>query len=381
MDIQDMIEDWKKQTEDTTYIFESKIAAAYRADVILSEAQQEFKRLSSIFNKKDITFLVIACILHGCSKIIIRKMRRMKDSDLAKINPFHSEEHSNRANKMYYCSREEIITNPVPFDAIVLDGMYKQSTAPRPGFSGLNHRVSAIGHDPFLGLLIGTANIMTGTITRNDFRSWHVNTELHERTQRNGNTAMVSLDTICQPASTPIIFMSVFERIQKEGKEGWITLGTALAKEVVHLMTDLPSSMSLPLPLISSISPDFARRLSIYGFNTGTYLEGCVATKLINFIIAFMHRLCMDSESDEKAYQARTNKIVAYSDIIATSGDLAVTMYQSYLGHLSSMRKFDLGGYIVTLDKLAANTRLINRIECEYMINKLDKQLLTKREI
>ena len=276
-------------------------------------------------------------------------MRRMKDSDLAKINPFHSEEHSNRANKMYYCSREEIITNPVPFDAIVLDGMYKQSTAPRPGFSGLNHRVSAIGHDPFLGLLIGTANIMTGTITRNDFRSWHVNTELHERTQRNGNTAMVSLDTICQPASTPIIFKSVFERIQKEGKEGWITLGTALAKEVVHLMTDLPSSMSLPLPLISSISPDFARRLSIYGFNTGTYLEGCVATKLINFIIAFMHR--------------------------------AVTMYQSYLGHLSSMRKFDLGGYIVTLDKLAANTRLINRIECEYMINKLDKQLLTKWEI
>ena len=104
MDIQDMIEDWKKQTEDTTYIFESKIAAAYRADVILSDAQQEFKRLSSIFNKKDITFLVIASILHGCSKIIIRKMRRMKDSDLAKINPFHSEEHSNRANTMYYCS-------------------------------------------------------------------------------------------------------------------------------------------------------------------------------------------------------------------------------------------------------------------------------------
>ena len=65
MDIQDMIEDWKKQTEDTTYIFESKIAAAYRADVILSEAQQEFKRLSSIFNKSTVIGQIKCIIVHG----------------------------------------------------------------------------------------------------------------------------------------------------------------------------------------------------------------------------------------------------------------------------------------------------------------------------
>lgn len=42
----------------------------------------------------------------------------MSDRELAKRTPFHSEEHSGRSNLDYYATKEEIISNPVPFDAI-----------------------------------------------------------------------------------------------------------------------------------------------------------------------------------------------------------------------------------------------------------------------
>lgn len=32
-------------------------------------------------------------------------------------------------------------------------------------FIGANHRFATLGHDPILGLIFGTANIMTNTIT------------------------------------------------------------------------------------------------------------------------------------------------------------------------------------------------------------------------
>jgi hypothetical protein len=245
----------------------------------------------------------------------------------------------------------------------------------KPGFKGTNHRFTALGHDPLLGLVVGTANIMTSTITRSDFRSWHVRTENHERLKRNGKMALESLDTICEPASTLEIFKAVGKRLDKEGKDGWITLGTALAKEVVHLLTDMPSLMSLPLPAISAISPDFAHKLSLYGINTGTIVEGTAANKIINFVVAFLHRLCKEDGENERFYQARTVKLIAAANLIATGGDLTVTLYQAYKGDLKAMRKFDLGGYMCTFENLVSSTKLVNQLECEYMNEKFKIEL------
>lgn len=371
------IQDWEEMVSHTDTVLRHQISVYEHSEVILSAAQEEFRLGSSLFNKKDISFLVLACMLHGMAKYWIRKMRMMKDKDLADMNPLHHEEHRARSNGKYYSSREEIICNPVPFDAIVLDPMYKASIWQKfkPSFKGTNHRFTALGHDPLLGLVVGTANIMTSTITRSDFRSWHVRTEDHERLKRNGKMALESLDTICETASTLAIFKAIGERLDKEGKEGWITLGTALAKEVVHLLTDMPSLMSLPIPVISAISPDFAHKLSLYGFNTGTIVEGTFANKLINFVVAFLHRLCMEEGDDERLYQARTAKLITVANLIATGGNLTVTIYQAYRGDLKAMRKFDLGGYMCTLENLVSSTRLFNQLECEYMNKKFRLEL------
>jgi len=137
----------------------------------------------------------------------------------------------------------------------------------------------------------------------------------------------------------------------------------------------MPSLMSLPLPVISAISPDFAHKLSLYGINTGTIVEGKIANKIINFVVAFLHRLCMEEGDDERVYQARTAKLITAANLIATGGDLSLTMYQAYKGDLKAMRKFDLGGYMCTLGNLASSTKLINQLECEYMNEKFKLEL------
>ena len=165
------------------------------------------------------------------------------------------------------------MSNPVPFDAIQKEHKnkwYKDNGQIVPGFSGFNHRVTALGHDPLLGLVFGTANIMTSTITRNDFVSWHIKTIPHSRTAKNGREYFAYLDTVCDRADTIEIFRSIINRVQQEGKEGWITLGTALLKEIVHLFSDLPSKQGLPLPVIPTFSQKLARALSLYGLNTST---------------------------------------------------------------------------------------------------------------
>lgn len=365
---------------------DSYIALYSNSEKLYKEARLRFAESTSILNKKDLMFIALACALNVESKFLIRKMRAMKDSELAKLNPLHNSEHSNRLNNEYYASLEEIIHCPVPFDAIqkqYSNDWYKINNQEKPNFSGFNHRATALGHDIILGLIFGTANIMTSTITRNDFRSWHVNTIGHERTKRGGKIAIESLDTICKPASTPMIFQSVINRLENEGKQGWIALGTALAKEVIHLLTDIPSTTSLCLPIVPIFSEKLARELSLYGINSGTLLQGTIHTKIINFIIALFHRWFKEDSEDETLYSIRTKKIVAFSNMFASHGDLALTLYQLFNGQLMALRKFDLGGYLMTLKNFSELQDFKAQLEISYMqlcfqeeLNKirLDKQ-------
>lgn len=380
--IQQIKEDYEHILQDDTKIdgeieeqnrqIDHRIEVCDNTDILLARADENFSELTSIFNKKDLTFLAFSTMLQAGAKYLIKRFREMSDKEIADKNPFHSKEHSDRMNYRYYASTEEIVTNPVPFDAVRKTHTrkwYKQNGIENPNFSGLNHRTTALGHDPVLGLVFGTANIMTSTITRSDFLSWHVNTLEHEQLSKNGNINTVLLDTICERASTAKIFSSIIERIKIEKKEGWLTLGTALLKEIVHLSTDLPSKQSLPIPIISTFSPELAKKLSFYGLNTGTVVEGTLAIKIINWLIAFLHRLTMKPSEDEKFFQVRTQKILMYSDTIATVSDIGYSMIKAYLGDKNTMQKFDLGGYIITLSQICKTQGFIAAMNTKYKVD------------
>ena len=341
---------------------------------ILDNATAEFNGLTSILNKKDIPFFIFSVLLQCGVKYCIKVLREMSDKELAQKTPFHHDEKSDRQGHIYYASREEIISNPVPFDVIQKEHdnkWYKDNEQIIPGFSGFNHRATALGHDPLLGLVIGTANIMTSTITRNDFVSWHINTIPHSRTAKNGREYFAYLDTVCDRADTLGIFRSIVNRIQQEGKEGWITLGTALLKEIVHLFSDLPSKQGLPLPVISTFSPKLARTLSLYGLNTSTTTQGGIATIFINWLIGFLHGLCKNKYEDERLYMVRTRKIIMYSDTFSTVSDIGYSMLTAYMGDKNTMRKFDLGGYLVTLYQICHSSNVISEIEREFYTKRI----------
>lgn len=353
---------------------ERRIQICDETPQILDDATKEFNNLTSIINKKDIPFFVFSILLQCGVKYYIKKLREMSDKELAQKTPFHKDEKSTRQGTMYYASREEIISNPVPFDAIQKEHAnkwFKENGQERPGFSGFNHRVTALGHDPLLGLVIGTANIMTSTITRNDFISWHIKTMPHTRITQNGKEYFAYLDTICDRADTIEIFKNIANRIQKEGKEGWVTLGTALLKEIVHLFSDLPSKQGLPLPIISTFSPELARKLSLYGLNTSTITQGGIATMLINWLIGFLHGLCKNPNEDENLYMARTKKIIMYSNTFSTISDIGYSMFTAYMGDKNTMRKFDLGGYFVTLYQICHSSNVISAIERDFYTKKI----------
>ncbi len=352
---------------------EARIAVCDNTDNILDDATKEFNGLTSIINKKDIPFFVFSLLLQGAVKYTIKAMREMSDKELAKKTPLHNREHSSRQNNRYYSSIEEIISNPVPFDAISKSHettWYAENGVDAPGFSGLNHRTKALGHDPLLGLIFGTANILTSTITRNDLRSWHVETLGHLR-----QTKLVNLDTIDEEANTLMIFSSIVQRLQSEGKDGWEALGCAFLKEIVHLQSDLPSKQSLPIPVVSVFSEKLARQLSMYGLNTGTLVQGSLSLMVINWAIAFLHGLCKSKDDDEKLYEVRTQKIITYSNTLATVSDIGISMFMAYNGDKNAMRKFDLGGYMVTLYQISHSFNVISHIEREFYTNKIITEL------
>lgn len=356
---------------------ENRIYVCEHTSEILDDATKEFNGLTSILNKKDIPFFIFSILLQCGVKYLFKVLRKMSDKELAKKTPGHNPEHSARHGNKYYASREEIITNPVPFDTIYKNHenkWYQENNEIRPGFSGFNHRSKALGHDPLLGLIFGTANIMTATITRNDFISWHVNTMAHSRT-RNEIEYFVNLDTICERASTIEIFSQIAKRLKEEGREGWMTLGCALLKEIVHLLTDLPSQKSLPIPIVPVFSEKLSRIMSSYGLNTGTIVQGGFATMLINWLIGSVHRLCMGKNEDENLFRVRTQKIIMYSDIFATVSDLGYTLFKAYLGDKKAMAKFDLGGYLVTLYQISHSTNIIMAVEQEFYTKRIIEKL------
>lgn len=62
----------------------------------------------------------------------------------------------------------EIVYSSVPYDAT------KGSPAQNVKLEGKYHRYKTLGHDPILGWVFGTANILTDTITLNNFTSYRI---------------------------------------------------------------------------------------------------------------------------------------------------------------------------------------------------------------
>ena len=327
---------------------------AENAETILRDIDREFERCTGLTDT-DNAFLFLAVALQVVRQFVFTKFpERLDDQTAAKNTLGHREEHSNRAHRYYEPSLEEIITNPVPFDANVgADGALA-------GGKQMGHRVTALGHDPLLGLVFGTANIATSTLTNNKLQTYHIYTNQAGR------------DYFRNQADTGLMLKHVKDKLLYGGMEGKQIVGVSLVKEVVHLKSDLNTANSLPLPALSVINPSLAADMAKQGFdmsNAAAVSKQAGYAILINTFIYILHSMLYDDKTDgnRRLYEVRTRKILSYSNCIASLSNLLFVGINAAAGNKDVYKYLDVGGLLVTVHRIVSGRAFIRKIKEEFI--------------
>lgn len=327
------------------------------ADSIIRDLDKAFEDKTSL-NSKDIAFLFVAIGLQLARQHFIPQItnssQRPSDKDAARNTSGHGEEHSDRTHRYYNPSLEQIISNPVPFDAT-----YGSNGALKGG-GKFGHRGKTLGHDPLIGLVVGTANIATSTLTTTDLQSYHITTKDKK-------------DYFKSKADTIKIFEKSADKLLYQGKDGRLKMATSLIKEIIHLNSDVNSKNSLPLPIISIFDPKLASLLAEYGFDMANFIgltKHAIYTNYINMIISMVHRAFYDDSMDIDLYQVKTRKIVNYSNVVASSKSLVSTFVTE------DFTELDVGGLLITIFTLIKNEKFIRKVKEEFVFGSFEKMIM-----
>lgn len=319
---------------------------------------------------EDLGFLFFATLLQCLRIYVINKLTAEEKANIkggredalhkAQDKIFkHFGDGSNPLAGDLYASLDAIITlRGVPYDAT---GYLNDEVKKLNIFKGANHRFATLGHDPALGLIIGTSNILTNTITTSKRLAYipkvSTNYVVYDGAMKNPKVGL--------PAGNAEMLNAAIKRLEDDKK----SVAAALIKQLIHISTDLYTPCGIQLPGANlMLDNTTAEKLTQY-ISTGDLIKiGASAgtAALINTIISAVHG-CMfiEKESDVpfefETYQARTRKVVLYSNLIASSSNVLST---AVTGNVKSL---DIGGIIVTLYRLFSDTKFICDLEREYI--------------
>lgn len=345
---------------------------AHNSQKILDELDAEFEQQTG-FDKTDIKFLFFATALQIGRWIVINQINkyfkkeinssRTKDNDPSikkmeqKMRDEYKENHEvkweNKKSEQYP-TWIEIIYDSVPFDITV--GSPKFGVNMEAGY----HRLHTLGHDPILGWIFGTMNIISSTITLDDFRTYKISSvpkPKHWEHQTNVFNA----------------FKMTIESIKEDDKR----LPAAIFSEAVHLKSDLYTKNGIPIPFLETFNPELAGKLYKSHYDTLCLMKDitivgtqAVATILINMIISLIHGLYYDPQkySNRDIYEVKTRKILMYSNLIATTSNLIWVGANAAAGNETALEDLDIGGIIVTMYKLVTDSKFIQSIKEEFVL-------------
>lgn len=399
-----------KQTLDNMIILadESKRVAevAHNSGQIITDLDKEFESVTGL-QGNDIKFLFVAVGLQLARIVILNELTKvdkagpqnrnetkLHDFQEKLLNRFNS--HTGIQEKPYYASIEHIVTKAgVPYDATTflnsqslgkmldkgrtwdfdIDSMI--STEKIELFKGANHRFATLGHDPILGLIFGTGNIMTNTISC-------VKTPLNcgdlkipvLTTNHVVYTSNFKDPRIATYGSTIIMLKSMIERTKEEPS----AFVASLIKQIIHIGTDLFTPCGIHIPGENLIlSNTEVEKLTSY-ISTGDLIKIGASAKLaelINLLITTLHTLMYDSNMkiSRDLYNVRTRKIIMYSNVIATGSNVLWVVGNMAAGNETAIKQLDIGGLIVTLKRLMTDTEYIRQIKEEFVLGGFNKKI------
>ncbi len=412
-------------------------SVAANANKIIDDIDKEFERITSL-NNTDVGFMLFATMLQTTRWVL---MKELELPHMEELTPEISKEERLKANernhqggiydgmssgseyehealnqyidqhkdiakqseeefykkKNQYRSWIEIITQPVPYDA--MNGLDKKTIPnianlnkqnPNGTYNnifGSNHHVATLGHDPVLGWIFGTANIMTSTISFADLQNFRVQRghKIKSLGEFVPSSELLYSDQVINYAS-PCTILGILYECGLSAKEDSKRIAAAVAKQAMHLASDKYCIEGLPIPLLSTIDAEKAQELIEKGWNSVEFERllkkdlkqiGMSAgiSIIINLIIEAIYLLFVDREEPIGIRRVKVNKILSLSGTIASSSNVL------YVALSKNYSKLDIGGIGVTMLELLHSAKFISDIKQEYIKNHFEEIVINGGEI
>lgn len=378
---------------------------AHDAEYLINDLENEFNRQTGL-NGVDISFLFLATALQLSRIIIINMLTKIEKAGIknTKEHELHKIQNRllgnniaqyNNVETPYYSSFEHITTTPgVPYDAtrylseetieLYLNKGHSWNFDPNDLktenlkiFKGANHRFATLGHDPILGLIFGTANIMTNTIT--SVKKEGILPVI--KTNHVVYTSLYKNPSIGKNASTLEMFNQSIQRTIDDPK----VFVASLIKQIIHIGTDLYTPCGIQIPGANLVLSNKQTEKFTKYISTGDLIKigfSAKISELINNIITIFHNLLYDEQkySSRELYNVRTKKIILYSNLIASSSNVIWVGANMYSGNEKAIKDLDIGGLLVTLHHLIYDTRYIQKIKEEFVLKRF-KDMIKGNEL
>lgn len=341
-----------------------EIASAFQE---ADEINEEFSQKTGIINKTDLIFLAIATALQTAKALIYPYIAQQfgygekVDPSRRHDHKYFDKQHRKDADKFREKHQKHnpnekwinFLYQSVPYDAIKgsKDVLGK-------GLNGNDHRLKTLGHDPILGWIFGTANILTDTVTFNTFETYRVaRNPLH--------MTPVSVD--------PISFL--IETIQMI-KEDRMNLPAAIFSEAIHMKSDFFTKRGLPVPILNTFNESFATELYNSQYDalcllrdSGFAVGSATISVLFDIIIGLVHNVFNPNKDEKKLYEVRTRKILLISNIIASSSSVIAACITK------NPKQLDIGGLLTNTAHLFFDLRFIAKIKKEFVETEIQRRL------
>lgn len=323
-----------------------------KAPASIEDLDRKFKEKTQLTDG-DIAFLFLCTALQCARQYLLTNEKFRISADQGD----HLTE--NTVGQIMPRSWQDVLFQSVPYDAIKTSSHVSDT-----GIAGTTHRYLTLGHDPVLGWVFGTANIMTNSLTKTDFVT----------------TYQISNNKILR--HYPLGTLGMLNRAADYAKNDPLLLSASVARQAIHFGSDYFTKQGLPLPLLGMLNPDMAQRFMFpyRDQSQRAYIDmwsvtrGAALAALINQLIAVIHRLFYDENRDgsETMYEVRTRKILSYSNALAVGSNAVVTAFTN------DLTKADVGGMLVALHRFISDYQFIQAVKRDFLKDEIYNMIVGK---
>jgi hypothetical protein len=362
---------------------ESTVEVYRNASKYLENIDDQFMNSTGL-DKTDITILMFATALQVGRWVVIGEINGLVSQELFESRLEHDDksildmEQKKRSNyKSKHAENPHVKSKHRDWANIVFDGVPYDITRGCKEFKvnmdGAHHRIRTLGHDPVLGWIFGTMNILSDTITLDDFSTFNV-----------------CMDKGFKKWTSRTTFVEGFYDAIESIKEDSNRLPAAVFAQALHYQSDILTKKGLPIPILETFAPDLAGKLYKDGYDTLCLMKDiavvgtqAVVSVIINMLITLIHGLYYDVEKypNRDWFEVKTRKILMWSNVIASSSNLLTVSSMEVAAYFSNnpnlakkgWQYLDLGGYIVTMYRLTSDIKFINKVKNEFLENEWDR--------